>query len=349
MANLLIVGGAGQQGRVVARELGVQHQVTVLDVQNPKLDNVKWHRGRLWNSPTDSYNNFFCRFDLVVNCLPATQGITAQIQCLWAKVPCIDLSFVEEDLRERHTQFKDAGSLLVPDCGLSPGLSNLAIGHDLHATEAKHLDRVEVHVGGVALDRNKPYGYVTTWALPDLEQEYHRIARYVDNGQIRTLHPLYSPREMWGEYEAFPSDGLRTLLAWRGKVDYMIEYTLRWPGHVEQIHPLIDAGTFVEELQEKCSEGDDLVVLNVLTSSANWSLLDVPKDGLSAMARTTAFSCAAFTEAVLALGTDIPTGVVPPEDLAKFKGFTENVLSYLQERGVCFDRKDNTEFIKTPT
>jgi len=343
MAHILVVGGAGQQGRVIARELRAKHHVTVFDINNPELDGVHWHRSQMWNSPTSSYNNMFRRFDVVVNSMPATVGPVAQVQCLWAGVPCIDLAFVEEDLRGRHRQFCEVGGLLVPDCGLSPGLSNLAIGYDLHNTKDKHLDYAEVYVGGVAEDSTRPYGYVATWALGDLEQEYHRIARYVDSGEIRTLHPLYSSREEYGDFEAFPSDGLRTLLDWKDKVCYMIEYTLRWPGHIEQIHQLIDEGKFVTELQSKCCEGKDMVVLDVITSEATWSLIDYAQDGLSAMARTTAFSCAAFTEAFLALKIKKLIGVVPPEDLAAFPGFTENILEYLNERGIKFERKINEE------
>jgi len=339
MAHILVVGGAGQQGRIVARELSIRHHVTVLDMVDPELVDVQWNKCQMWNSPTNSYNGLFKRYDVVVNCTPATIGTVVQVQCLWAGVPCIDLAFVEEDLRKRHHQFREVGGLLVPDCGLSPGLSNLAIGYDLNSTKAKKLDYAEVYVGGVAKDSSRPYGYVATWALEDLEQEYHRVARYVDNGEIRTLHPLHSPREEYGDFEAFPSDGLRTLLDWKDKVCYMIEYTLRWPGHVEQIHKLIDEGRFVTELQEQCSKGEDMVVLDVITSEAAWSLVDYAKDGVSAMARTTAFSCAAFTEAYLELQHTKLMGVIPPEELAAFPGFVDSVLFYLEERGINFERK----------
>jgi saccharopine dehydrogenase-like NADP-dependent oxidoreductase len=43
-------------------------------------------------------------------------------------------------------------------------------------------EKLEILVGGVAQDKSRPYGYVVTWSLDDLVEEYTRPARIVRDG-----------------------------------------------------------------------------------------------------------------------------------------------------------------------
>src|SRR5207244_9874051 len=69
-----------------------------------------------------------------------------------------------------------------------------------------------------------------------------------------------------GAMEAFYSDGLRTLIDTLPGVPTMGEKTLRWPGHVAAVEPLVRSGRFVEEFRAQCAvaEPRDLVVLLVI-------------------------------------------------------------------------------------
>ena len=68
-----------------------------------------------------------------------------------------------------------------------------------------------------------------------------------------------------GEMEAFLSDGLRTLVETLPQVPRMEEKTLRWPGHVAAVRPLVERGTFLDEFRARCvvDRPQDLVALVV--------------------------------------------------------------------------------------
>ena len=137
-----------------------------------------------------------------------------------------------------------AGIAIVPDCGLAPGLSHLLVGDATgrHGTPVE----LEILVGGVAQDRLRPYGYVVTWSIDDLLEEYTRPAR---SGPRRRARPRTGARPHRGlrrarrrRDEGVRLDGLRTLLSTGSGVRTMAEKTLRWPGHVAAIRPLLAAG-----------------------------------------------------------------------------------------------------------
>src|SRR5256885_2037741 len=117
-------------------------------------------------------------------------------------------------------------------------------------------DEITRYVGGVAQDRTRPYGYVVTWSIEDLLEEYVRPARVVREGRPASLPPFADLDRVQvpgvGEMESFLSDGLRTLIATMPDVRTMSERTLRWPGHAVAVRPLVESGLFLEEFHDKC-------------------------------------------------------------------------------------------------
>ena len=119
------------------------------------------------------------------------------------------------------------------------------------------------------------------------------------------------------------------------RIKNMTEKTMRWPGHVEAVKPLIATGTLVKELTEKCCQGADLVVFRVQVDGDVVTMVNRARDGMSAMARTTALTCAAFARWVAA-GKMQFTGVVPPEKLATDQAAYQFILDTLRVRGIAF-------------
>jgi saccharopine dehydrogenase-like NADP-dependent oxidoreductase len=116
----------------------------------------------------------------------------------------------------------------------------------------------------------------------------------------------------------------------------MTEKTIRWPGHVEAVKPLIANGTLVNELTEKCREGADLVVFRVQVDGEVVTMVERAREGMTAMARTTALTCAAFARWVAA-GEMQFAGVVPPEKLATDHAAYQFILDRLHVCGIAFD------------
>lgn len=344
--NIVVLGG-GQQGRVIASDLArtlPEARIDVADVREPRLPaagNLRWVEADC--SEPGAAARLIAGYDLAVGALPARLGYGAMQAAIEAKRPLVDVSFSAENPLSLDAGARAAGVAIVPDCGLAPGLSHLAAGH---ASTQGPLEELLIDVGGVAQDSSRPYGYVVTWSLEDLLEEYVRPARLVRGGETVTL-PVFSALERVqvdgaGEMEAFLSDGLRTAIETFPEVPNMAERTLRWPGHVEQVRPLLESGRFLAEFREKCvvDEPRDLVALVVrvrwkdgrrerMTLVDRWD--DAAKQ--TAMSRTTALTTA-VTAQLLAQGGAREAGVHPLEHVGRDGAAYGFIVDQLASRGV---------------
>ena len=329
MAKILVAGG-GRQGRVIAADLAIDHEVTVADLQPCDLPGVRSVVADL--ADAEALAGLMREHDLAVGALPAALGFAAAKAAIAARRNYVDCSFYEEDAYSLDAEAKAAGIAIVPDCGLAPGLSNLVAGR---AQTMRKRNEIHIQVGGVAADPQRPYGYVITWSPADLWDEYTRPARFRRENQVQTL-PVFSEIETIqidgvGEMESFLTDGCRTLLTM--DVPELTEKTLRWPGHVDAIQPLIAGGGLIDELLAKCTAGDDLVVFRVQADDEVVTMVDRARDGMSAMSRTTALTCAAFARWA-ATGNLKATGVVTGEALGVDPQAFRFILEALQRHEI---------------
>jgi saccharopine dehydrogenase-like NADP-dependent oxidoreductase len=344
--KILVLGG-GAQGRVIAADLArsmPDATIRVGDSREPELErlpNLKWlpvDLGTARDIARAAYG-----FDLTVGALPARLGFQAINSAVMTSTPIVDVSFSAEDPSVFDAQARACGTTVIPDCGLAPGLSNLVVGRSV--TEKGNPEEIMIYVGGVSQDPGHPYGYVVSWALSDLLEEYTRPARILRNGEPTTV-PVFSGLERIqvdgvGEMEAFYSDGLRSLLHSFPDVPEMGEKTLRWPGHAAAVQPIVENGTFLEEFEKHCVVDDprDVVALVVrmrwqdeLREATVVDRYD-PATGLTAMARTTAYTTAVVAQLVASGGYDRP-GVVPLEIVGKDKKAYTFILDEMKKRGV---------------
>lgn len=342
MTRILVLGG-GQQGFVVATELSKRHQVIVGDKE--LVLGSSPHESFVFDSVIidaevpGTYVAIMEQVDLVVGCLPSCVGTGPVEEAAKLGVDFVDLSFTNRNLAYLNPLAKHSGSTILYDCGLAPGLSNMLVGRALEVHGGK-MSFATILVGGISKNQDMPYGYVNSWSLPDLKEEYTRTARYVKGGKIVTAHPLYTKPEIVSirdrKFEAFYNDGVRSMLALRDKVPNITELGLRWPGHMAKVHALMDEGRFVSEFENKCHSGQDMVVLRVTTPEIVYDMEvdgDQLQGGLSAMAKTTAYSCAAFVESILSGVYKIP-GVSSPEEFGGHQDASDFVLEYLRERNI---------------
>jgi saccharopine dehydrogenase-like NADP-dependent oxidoreductase len=174
-----------------------------------------------------------------------------------------------------------------------------------------------------------------------------------------------------GTLEAFNTDGLRTLLN-TSKVPDMLEKTLRYPGHCEQMAMLRDTGFFDEvpiavdgvavrpvdltaELlipAWRLGRGEeDLTVLRVEVEGLlegerlvrRWDLIDRydRTTGTTSMARTTGYTCTAMVHAV-AEGLFTEVGLWAPEIVGRDAACHGFIFDYLADRGIRFDLTEIT-------
>ena len=195
-------------------------------------------------------------------------------------------------------------------------------------------------------------------------EEYLRPSRLVERGQVVTK-PAMSDRELIqfdeiGELEAFNTDGLRSLIYTMGHIPDMKEKTLRYPGHIELIIAMQQAGFFetaplrINEVditpleftsrllvnQWKLEPGEEeFTVLRLIIKGEGkkieYNLLDKydANTQTTSMARTTGYTCTAVVN-LLAKKMISEKGVLPPELIGKSKDCFDFVLGYLKERGI---------------
>jgi len=343
----IVVLGGGAQGRVIAADLArsrADAQVNVADVRRPEmpaLPNLGFVEADL--SRVDTAAGLIASHDLAVGALPSRFGYGAMQAAIEAERDLVDVSFCAENPLALDSAARAAGVRVLPDCGLAPGLSHLCVGR---AAAQGTPDEVVIYVGGVAQDRAKPYGYVITWSLDDLEQEYIRPARIVADGRPMTV-PVFSGMERVtidgaGEMEAFYSDGLRTLIDTLPGVPVMGEKTLRWPGHVEAVRPLVESGRFVAEFRARCSAAEPRDVVAMLVRvrhgdrESSMTLVDRWDDAtrMTAMSRTTALTTSAVAQLVAAGGVR-DTGVLPLERIGPDANAYRFITGCLERHGIA--------------
>ena len=163
-----------------------------------------------------------------------------------------------DDLAKRN------GVTAITDCGVAPGVSNFIIGR---YNEEMQIDSFSCYVGGLPKERVPPFQYKAPFSPVDVIQEYIRPARLVENGKIVTK-PALTEKECFtfeevGELEAFNTDGLRSLIYTMSHIPEMKEKTLRYPGHIDLIIAMQQAGFF--DTQSVSVNDKDIVPLDFVS------------------------------------------------------------------------------------
>ena len=304
-------------------------------------------------------------FDLVMGFLPGKLGYRLTKACIEARIDLVDVSYMAENPLTLTEDAIKAGVTIVPDCGLAPGISNILVGHA--ASELDKVQAVHIMVGGLPEKRVPPLDYVITWSPENLIDEYKRRARIVKEGRIIEVEALSGLEQVefpeLGRLEAFYTDGLRTLPHTIKAVPDMWEKTLRYPGHAEKIELLKTLGFFEEEQIDvdgvsmsprrltvklferklRRPEVKDVVALKVEVSGVRngkqtryvYHLLDYydEKLGITAMARTTAYSASIIAQFMLKK-TLKEKGIVPTEIIGKNSELFQMFLDELKKRGI---------------
>jgi lysine 6-dehydrogenase len=371
----LLVLGCGNIGSVAAEDISksmdsIEVVVADRDETRAKLIAERISQSNVsWIQLDTAKNNRLVKtledFDLTMGFLPGKLGYSLAEACIDARSDLVDVSYMAENPLTLNDKAVKAGVKIIPDCGLAPGISNILVGH-----AAGKLDKVQtvcIMVGGLPEKPVPPLGYVITWSLESLLDEYTRKTRIVKEGEIVEVEALSGLQEVEfpnvGRLEAFYTDGLRTLPYTIKNVDSMWEKTLRYPGHAKKIELLKALGFFEEKqidvegvsispkkltlrlLKRKLwkPEVKDIVALKVEVSGFKnnkhtgytYQLLDRydEKQRITAMARTTAYPASIIAQLILRKAIK-EKGIVPPERLVMNEQFFSAFLDELDRRGI---------------
>lgn len=364
--------GAGSVGRAVVYDLYERVTGSNLLVIDSNPSNLaaaskivsKAEFRRVEIKDVDDFYRIMKDVDIAVNSLPGKLGRPSWMAAIKANTDLVDISYSEDDPTVYNMQASETGVTIVPDAGVAPGLSNMMAGRAY--AQLEEVRELKIYVGGIPEEPVPPLGYLITWSPEDLIEEYVRDARIVENGSIvrkpalSDLERIHIPEI--GELEAFLTDGLRTMLKTLRGVGFMVEKTLRWPGHAEKIELLRTLGYLSKEplqfdnesvspaqltarlLRERL-KGDsrDLVVL-IVQAKGKKSPSDIeieyrmidrydPSAGLTALARTTAFVATGMVK-LLSEGSLPGPGVLPPELIGMDETLFSSIAEWLSWRGI---------------
>ena len=370
----IVVLGCGNIGSVAAGDLAhslPSAEIVVADVNKLRAEKIVAEIGRdnvscmqMDASNRSELANTIRKFNLVVGALPGFMGFRACKASILAGVNMVDVSFMPENVMKLHKHALKANVCVVPDCGMSPGLGSILVGHA--SSQLDKVESVRMLNGGLPEKPLPPLDYVITWSAKDLMELYTRRANIVRGGKIVQVAATSGIEEVTfprvGKLEAVYTDGLRSLLQ-TVKVKDMWEKSLRYPGHIEKMN-LLRALGFLEEhpvqlkdvkvsprsltekiLEMKLKRPDvpDIVAMLIEVSGLKngrriqfrYQMLDRfdRKRKVTAMARTTAYTASVVAQLV-AKRAIIEKGVIPPEKLGMNKRVYTRYMNMMKQRGV---------------
>ena len=365
-------------GSAMAADLLHNHNVTLADLNAQRLNELRSKYFALRVMPldvqdTEALQNAVSPFDLVICAVPGFLGFKTLRAIIEAGKNVVDISFFPENALDLDALAKAKGITAIVDCGVAPGMDNIILGR---YNELLKLTDFECLVGGLPKAKKWPFYYKAPFSPIDVIEEYTRPARYVENGNVIVREPLTDSEfiefDKVGTLESFNTDGLRSILFTMPHIQNMKEKTLRYPGHVDVVKALKQAGFFSTEkinvngfsvsplavtsrvLFDDWKLGEteeEMTVMRVTLKGLDlnnekvkveYNLYDEydPVTQTSSMARSTGYTATAAANMFLE-GHFSEKGVFPPELIGKHEHCFNFILNYLKER--------NIHYIKTET
>ncbi len=349
--SMITVLGAGLVGSAIIQDLSADFDVTAFDKSRKALDGLDIRKK--YSDDIFSRRNVLEASEIVVTTLPGSISYAVVKKLLRMGKAVVDTSFMEEDPFTLDETARRHRAIYVPDAGYAPGATNILSGR---MYKKERVKKIEIIVAGLPVSCTEPFRHAVTFNVEGLIDEYTRPARIMRAGKVETVDPLseISAVPFSGSmYEAFYSDGLRTLLRTVG-VEEMFEKTLRYPGHLQAMKQLRDFGYFSNDkvdgiVPRKLTESlfgrfgtdfRDMCLTRV--TGFNERKLEYTnvdrydrKTGTKSMARMTGYSAAAMAR-ILAGGMVDAKGVYPPEYFGFFDREFDTFIALLRKRGIRF-------------
>ena len=370
-AKSVVILGLGRVGRAIGLDLSERYAVRAVDAYAAALQQGKAAGIEVVDADATDHNALVPIIegaDLVINALPGHLGFGVLKNVVESGKKVVDISFFPEDPFDLDDPARSRGLVAVVDCGVAPGLSNMILGSHCRLME---IESFACYVGGLPKVRTWPYQYKAPFSPVDVIEEYTRPARLVEHGQTVVRPALSDPEHLEfegiGTLEAFNTDGLRTLLR-TVRVPNMKEKTLRYPGHSEYIRVLRETGFFsTEEIDvngtkiapveftarllfphwQPAENEEEYTIMKIVIEGKEdgravtytYDMADHfdKRTGLSSMARTTGFTCAAVASLVLD-GRMPEVGILAPELIGMDRDSFDYVIDYLRSREIRLER-----------
>ncbi len=233
MKHLLIIGAGRSASSLIAYLLQTCLQRGwTLTLGDLSLDLA---RSKVGNTPTAEAVRFdihdelqrereIARADLVISMLPAYFHIVVAEACLRHRVPLLTASYVSDEIRKLDSAAREAGVMILMECGLDPGID--------HMSAMKVLDRIrasgatltgfETFTGGLLAPEStdgNPWEYKFTWNPRNVVLAGQGTVKFIQEGRYKYIpyHRLFRRTEViqipgYGYFEGYANrDSLKYL------------------------------------------------------------------------------------------------------------------------------------------
>lgn len=285
----------------------------------------------------------------VVAAMPASNCVQVAEVASRLGIAYLDLCDESTHLDRIRAIANAAGSLFVPQCGLSPGLVSTLVLELLR--EFGPTREITIRTGTLPRHATNRLGYGLTWNVQSLIAEYLNPSVAVEGGALTSLPPLSEHETLrldGRSYEAFVAGNVPVGLA--GRATRVVAKSIRYPGHLDLIRFLIDDFKLAKRpdllhtlLMNGLPDTDDDEFLIAITARTNhqhrerettrfWRALPARLGGVEVGAmRSAASSHVAAVLDLLRNGEIAGLGLVAQEDLPVAALLASPFLGWLQQ------------------
>ena len=124
--------------------------------------------------------------DLTVSLLPYSYHVKIAKLCIKHKKHLITTSYVSDDMKALDKKAKDAGVILLNECGLDPGIDHMSAMRVIHEVQNNNGKVISFRSTTGALpsfeSNNNPFGYKFSWSPRGVLLASRNSAKWLENG-----------------------------------------------------------------------------------------------------------------------------------------------------------------------
>ena len=199
--------------------------------------------------------NLIVESDLTVSLLPYNYHVKVANHCIKHNKHLVTTSYVSNDMKSLDKKAKDAGVILLNECGLDPGIDHMSAMRIIHEVEENKGKIISFRSTTGALPsfeaNNNPFGYKFSWSPRGVLLASKNSAKWLENGKEisipgEQLFENYSLQDVpgIGTFENYPNRDSIPYKEIYGLKDAETVYrgTFRMPGWCETLRKIVALG-----------------------------------------------------------------------------------------------------------
>ncbi|SES89534.1 Saccharopine dehydrogenase, NADP-dependent [Oceanobacillus limi] len=263
--KVIVLGGAGLQGRAALQDLGNSNEVTEIvcaDVAFDGIDNFQKHlqmdkivKRKIDATSLDHLVSLFREnVDVVIDLLPKKFNDIAARAAIESGIPLVNCSYAKGLSQEVYEKAEERQVTIMPESGLDPGIDLVLCGYGVSQLDEVHA--LYSYCGGVpvASAADNPLNYKVSWNFDSTLMSYKRPAKLMCDGEIVEIPAKDQHHEKWRKdielagitgLESIPNGNaihFAKLLGIENEVVHTERRTIRWAGHSAIWKPFVDLG-----------------------------------------------------------------------------------------------------------